>query len=252
MAGLWGTLALLTRIPIPANLTEIGHRHGAAVAWFPLVGAVLGGILVAADLLLGWLQAATLVRATVVVVLLVLLTGALHLDGLMDTCDAAFVHATPERRLEIMRDPHVGAFGATGLAAVLLLKVAALEALPGTSAMRAEAVLLAPILGRWGIAIAAATFPYGRPGGLGEQVKASATSRGLGIASILPVSLALALLPTGLGLLLLAALAAWLLGRWLSTLLPGLTGDSYGALCELVETLVLLAFAPLHAALSRA
>src|SRR5439155_26735484 len=114
---------------------------------------------------LGYLQISPLVASTVLVVALLGLTGALHADGLMDTCDAVFCHASPARRLEIMRDPHTGTFGAVGLVCVVVLKIAALEALPAT--IRPQLLVLAPGLGRWAIVLLATVFPYGRPSGLG-------------------------------------------------------------------------------------
>src|SRR5205085_576009 len=104
------------------------------------------------------------------VVLLLVATGGLHADGLMDTCDAVFVHASAERRLEIMRDPRVGAFGVIGLLSVVLLKVASLEALPANLS-RLGLLVLAPTLGRWAIVFLSTVFPYGRERGLGAPLK---------------------------------------------------------------------------------
>lgn len=207
---------------------------------------MLGGVLAGLDLGLRQLGLAPLVESSLLVVALLALTGGLHADGLMDTCDAVFAHATPEHRLEIMRDPRVGSFGVIGFASVLLLKVASLTALPAGPG-RTEALVLAPLLGRWSILIVAASFPYGRPAGLGAPVKAAAGRRLLLIASALPLGIAAGVGPAGIGLLLLALVGALLLGWWLSRLLPGLTGDCYGATCEWVEMLVLLGAGPLLA-----
>jgi adenosylcobinamide-GDP ribazoletransferase len=211
--------------------------------WFPSVGLLLGAILVLADIGLRRLPFQPLVESSLLVVLLLALTGGLHADGLMDTCDAAFAHATPERRLEIMRDPRVGSFGVVGLASILLLKVAAVEALP--AGVRGPSLLLAPVLGRWAIVLLAAVFPSGRTSGLGAPVKAAATPRVVALASALPLVACLALGPMGVALAVLAGGSALLLGWWLCRLLPGLTGDCYGAACESVETVVLVAAGPL-------
>jgi adenosylcobinamide-GDP ribazoletransferase len=175
--------------------------------------------------------------------LLLLLSGGLHADGLMDTCDAVFCHATPARRLEIMRDPHVGAFGVIGAVCVIVLKVAAVDALP--SPMRWQLLVLAPTLGRWAIVTLAAVFPYGRPTGLGAPLKAAARPGPLLMASLVPLAACLLLGPVGVACAVLTAVAALALGWWLMRLLPGLTGDSYGAACEVVEMLVWIAAAPL-------
>jgi adenosylcobinamide-GDP ribazoletransferase len=142
-----------------------------------------------------------------------------------------------------MRDPHTGAFGVVGLVCVVALKIAAIDALP--SAIRPQLLVLAPGLGRWSIVALATAFPYGRPHGLGAPLKASATPRALGLASLLPIAACLAAGLVGTACGLLTIVAALALGRWLMRLLPGLTGDCYGAVCEITETLVWLCAAPL-------
>ena len=229
-------LQFLTRLPVPFARP----REDLGLAWFPAVGLLLGAILAAADLGLRSLptRPPPLLESSLLVVLLLFLTGGLHADGLMDNCDAVFAHATPERRLEIMRDPRVGSFGVIGFAAVLLLKVAAVDALP--AAVRSQSLLLAPVLGRWAIVLLAAAFPYGRARGLGAPVKAAATLRLAALASILPIVACVAVGPGGAWLLVVAGASAWLLGWSLARVLPGLTGDCYGAGCEVVEAVVLL------------
>ncbi len=244
-SGPWAAIQFLTRLPVPHSLTR-ADDFASALAWFPAVGLLLGAILATADALLR-LAFDPLVVAALDVVLLLGLTGALHADGLVDTADAAFATATPERRLKIMRDPHAGSFGVAALASILLLKVAGVDALP--SAERASALVLAPLLGRWAIVVVATCFPYGRPTGLGAPLKQAATPRTLLLASLLPLAVAAAAWPAGLALLLAAAGVAWLVGRWLVGKLPGLTGDSYGAVCEVVEAATLLLATPLARAL---
>jgi adenosylcobinamide-GDP ribazoletransferase len=226
--GFLAAAQFLTRFPVPR--TECGLE--AAVVWMPLVGLVLGGVLALVDLGLRWLSVGSLLSSTILVVLLLVFTGALHADGLMDTSDAVFGHASPEQRLEIMRDPRSGTFGVVGFVCVFALKVASVGSLgPGL-------ILLAPVLGRWAIVLVACVFPYGRASGLGSPLKAAATPRALALASAVPLIVCLGL---GWGGILggaLAALSALGLGRWLVSLLPGLTGDCYGAICEVVETVV--------------
>jgi adenosylcobinamide-GDP ribazoletransferase len=213
------------------------------VPWLPVVGLLLGGILGLADLGLRALPFSPLVISVALVVLLLALTGALHADGLMDTCDAVFVHASPERRLEIMRDPRAGAFGVVGLVCVVALKIAAVDSLP--LAIRPALLVLAPGLGRWAIVLLATVFPYGRAQGLGAPLKAGATPSALAVASLLPLAGCVLLGPLGLVCGALAGLTAFALGSWLMRLLPGLTGDCYGAACEVVETVVWLSAGPL-------
>jgi adenosylcobinamide-GDP ribazoletransferase len=232
--GFWAALQLLTRIPVPRG----PFRLETAIGWLPVVGFLLGGILAAADAAMRAADVSPLVSSTALVVLLLALTGALHADGLVDTCDAVFAHASPERRLEIMRDPRAGTFGVVGLVCIVALKIAALDALPDR--LRPQLLTLAPGLGRWAIVLLATVYPYGRASGLGAPLKASATPRALALASALPLVACGLVGPPGLVAGAVAALAALAIGRWLMRLLPGLTGDCYGAVCEVVETVVWL------------
>jgi adenosylcobinamide-GDP ribazoletransferase len=241
LTGLASAVQFLTRLPAPAG----EYRLDAAVVWFPLVGFVLGGILALVDLGLRWVPVTPLLASTALVVLLLALTGALHADGLMDTFDALFVHATPERRLEIMRDPRSGTFGVVGMICVFALKIAAVDALPLSS--RPQLLVLAPGLGRWAIVLLATVFPYARPSGLGAPLKAAATPRVLVIASLLPLVGCVVAGPLGIACGLIATFGALGFGRWVTRLLPGLTGDCYGAACEVVETLVWLTAASFSA-----
>jgi adenosylcobinamide-GDP ribazoletransferase len=244
MNGFWSALQFLTRIPVPRG----AYRLEDSVVWLPVVGLLLGGVLAAVDWALRQVAIDPLVVSTLVVVLLLVLSGALHADGLMDTCDAVFSHASVERRLEIMRDPHAGTFGVVGLVCVAALKIAAVDALPAS--LRPQLLLLAPGLGRWSIVLVATVFPYGRQSGLGAPLKAAATPRVLTLASLLPLVGCVAIGPVGMLCGGLAALVALGLGRWLMRLLPGLTGDCYGATCEIVEAVVWLSAAPLARALA--
>jgi adenosylcobinamide-GDP ribazoletransferase len=199
---------------------------------------LLGVVLALVDVGLRSLGVPSLLNSTLLVVLLLVLTGALHADGLMDTCDAVFGHATPERRLEIMRDPRAGAFGVVGLVCVVALKIASVDAL--SPWVRPGLLVLAPTLGRWSIVLVATVFPYGRPDGLGAPLKNAATPLVLVLASLLPLIGCALLGPLGLLAGGLAGVTALIVGRWLVSRLPGLTGDCYGAVCELVETVVWL------------
>lgn len=221
----------------PFSVQELG----AAVGYYPLVGLLLGGLLLAADLLLA-LVMPPLVRAALVLGLWVLLTGALHLDGFLDACDGLLGGSSPEQRMQIMRDERVGAYALAGGILLMLVKFSALSALaPGSPAL-----LLAPVLGRWGMAIALVAYPYARPEGLGRDIKDHASWRQalLATAFCLAVVAGTALWKSdwAVGAALAAAGAAlWLGARFALKRLPGLTGDIYGALNEIIEAVVLLA-----------
>src|SRR5512141_1600694 len=163
MNGLLFALGFLTSIPVRTPAPQPGDL-GRAGVWFPIVGLLLGAILAGAQYALNQVFS-PLLSAALLVALWALLTGGLHLDGLADCGDGLLAAVSPERRLEIMRDPRLGTFGGAALILHLLLKTLAVAALSGPALI---ALGLAPALARWLILIVAAQ-PSARPGGLGAD-----------------------------------------------------------------------------------
>jgi adenosylcobinamide-GDP ribazoletransferase len=232
----------LTIVPPIVRRPFTDRELGRSVGWFPLVGVLLGGTLAGFDWCLAWLFPPG-VTAALVLAAWVLLTGALHLDGFLDSCDGLFGGHTPEARLRIMRDERAGAFAVIGGVLLLLLKYAALSGNP----VRLWALLLAPVVARWGMAAAVVAFPYGRAEGLGLAMKDHARWSQLALATVVTLAAAAALFVVSrewraLLALPLAGAVTWAGARFALRRLPGLTGDIYGALCELVEVTVLLLF----------
>jgi adenosylcobinamide-GDP ribazoletransferase len=240
-------LSFLTRLPLGWFARTLGREEmrppSEAVAVFPLVGLVLGVLLAILDALLSLTRLPLLSRDVLLVVALVWGTGGLHLDGLMDTCDGLLGGHTAEQRLLIMRDSRVGSFGVLGGVCTLLLKIGLLAGLPGGTT-RISALVLAPLLGRWALVLAAALFPPARPTGLGAAFRAGVTPGRLGAA--LATSAAVCLVvggPAGALALAVSCAVTWLLGRAIMARIPGLTGDTYGAIAEANEVAVLLLLA---------
>lgn len=236
--SLLAAVQFLTIVPPVIRRSFTPAELGRAIGWFAVVGTMLGTALAGIDYALGLLFPAS-VTAALLLAAWVLATGGLHLDGFLDACDGLFGGRTPEARLRIMRDERVGAFAAIGGALLLLVKYSCLTHLMH----RTAALVVAPTLGRWGMSLAVVAFPYARLEGTGRWMKDHAGWRHVILASLT------ALVPTiwlanGLGLFALAlAAAATAAGAAFSLRrIPGLTGDVYGALCELLEALVLLLF----------
>lgn len=232
----------LTVTPPLVRRPFTAEELGRAVGWFPLAGILIGGGLAGLDWLLG-LAFPPGVTAALVLAAWVLGTGALHLDGFLDTCDGLFGGHTPEARLRIMRDERAGAFAVIGGILLMLLKYAALTGNPD----RLAALIVAPVVGRWGMTVAVIAFPYGRPEGLGRAMKDNAGWPQAAVASVSAVAAVTLIAVVGRGerallTLPLAAAVTWAGGRFVLRRLPGLTGDIYGALCELLEVMVLLVF----------
>lgn len=233
-------LQFLTRLPVRLPRLPVPEENGRSLLWYPLVGLLLGAALLLVRWLLGdvsiWLQAALLLT------LCVWFSGGLHLDGLADTADAwVGGYGDRERTLAIMKDPTCGPIGVISLVLVLLIKFAALVALLEVGQW--GALLLAPWLGRWVLPLLLFTTPYVRPGGLGDVLARHMPRRSLPLLLCLHALGMLLFGWVGLMALMVALLVVWVVRHYLCERLGGTTGDTAGALVELVETAALIACA---------
>ena len=130
--GLLAALQLLTIIPIKRGFTDKQLKW--ATGYFPVVGAVIGLILAGLNYVLGLVLPPSVVNA-LLIVSLVAMTGAFHLDGLIDTCDGLAAHKSPEERRRVMRDSRTGGFGVVGAVLLLLVKYVFLDNVPQDSMM---------------------------------------------------------------------------------------------------------------------
>lgn len=231
----------LTAIPVSrGHQPIISGQLARSMMWFPTVGLILGGILAGA-MVLCEMAIPRSVSDGLVILLLILLTRCLHLDGLADTVDGWAGGRTPEQRLAIMRDSSVGAMGAVALIMSLGLRYLGLSALP--DAGRWLAVASMPLVGRWAMTVGGLRMPYARAdGGLGQLFLAALRTEHVVVATIS----AAAWLIWGYGLtggLIILALAG-LLARgiaWLSwRLCRGMTGDVFGLINEVTEVAFLI------------
>ncbi|MBI3625329.1 MAG: adenosylcobinamide-GDP ribazoletransferase [Candidatus Rokubacteria bacterium] len=242
--GLITAIRFLTIVPVPGPAVEGPENLGRAAGWFPLIGLALGVVLTLVDRLLSLIFPPT-VSALLVVLSWKLLTGGIHLDGLADSLDGLTGKNSAER-LAIMRDSRIGVFGALGLILLLLLALVALAGLP--SSLRAQALLLAPAVGRVMPLLLARTCEPATPGrGSGAAFMERVTSRALVVGGVL-VAVASGVIrwPWGLVAAGSGLSVSWALARFFSVKLGGLSGDGLGAGVEVAELGVLLAFASLH------
>ena len=179
------------------------------------------------------------VVGALLVVALLVLTRAIHTEGFLDSCDGLFGGYTPERRLEILRDTHVGAFAVIGGVALLLLKWSILTSIP--SDIRVGLLIVFPCLSRFGMLSTMAAFKYIREQGMGSSFQMG-TNRWQIVFGLATAVLTAGLLVGAAGAVLLGAAIAvsLLLGRWIVGMLGGMTGDTYGAVNEVAEVTVLM------------
>jgi cobalamin 5'-phosphate synthase/cobalamin synthase len=231
-------LAFLTRLPMGRTSAFDAKDVGRAARWFPLVGALLGGIYVAALWLLGR-EFPPLVSSVLIVGVEAAITGGLHFDGLADTADGFGGGRTREDVLRIMRDHAIGAYGAIALILVIGLKVAIIAALIDTG-RAGQALLLAPILGRWSAVLLSAKESYARATGSPTQFVGRTE---FVLATVVTIAAAVAI-DSWRGTITfgLVAVGSALWGWRCRRRIGGVTGDTLGAGIEAAECLVLLLF----------
>lgn len=242
-------IGFLTVFPVHLSGEFQAGDLGRAAAWYPFAGLLIGLLLCAGRLLFAQVFPDPL-GAVLVVTLWAGLTGGLHLDGLADCCDGLLAAVSPQRRLEMMRDPRLGTFGGAGLILFLLLKVSAIMAVPLPAfawqplqlMQPLLPLLIAPVAARW-LILLAARQPMARPGGLGAEFALGVKWHTYLAAAILPVGLIILGGVRAAGAAFLALLAAYAVIRAARARLGGLTGDVLGLIVELSELVILLGFA---------
>ena len=228
----------LTIIPVPFSHHGSAGDLGRSAPFFPLVGLIIGAILVLADMLMTPFLPRHLTDA-LLVTLLAIITGALHLDGLADVCDGLAARGDRKRFLDVMKDSRVGAVGVVGIVLGLLLKYSALLALP--IFVKRPALLLFPAIARFVQVLVMAGARGARSDGLGATLLSGMTKASFSFAAAVIIPAAWYLCGwAGLGALLSASV--WgLMVRWYFTgRLGGITGDIVGFASETAEISALI------------
>lgn len=237
---LWVALQFLTRLPLPKMLVIEDRERGRSLLWYPAVGLLIGALLV----FLAWslTDIASLLRAALLLAAWVAITGALHLDGLADSADAWMGGlGSRERSLAIMQDPHSGAGAVVVLVVVLLIKFAALENI--LAAGDFSILWVAPVLGRVAVPLLFLTTPYVRPGGLGDALAKHLPRRAAWVVVTITLIVVAAQGKVGILATVIAMFMFFLLRAMMLRRIQGTTGDTAGAMVELVEMAVLVAVA---------
>lgn len=242
-------LQFLTIVRVKHDLPFSETALGRASVFFPPIGLLLGLTVWGMDLILRLLIPLPFVNG-VIVFALAFLSRGLHLDGLADSVDGLLGSQERERSLEIMKDSAIGTFGALAVIAAVSLKLRALDLLTGS--YRGPALLLSPMLGRWACVVMAYSSRPARTEGLGATFVRGVQFREFALASVLTLAIVFASLEV-LGLLVFLPLAAIIVvfTLYCHRRLGGVTGDTLGALGEMIETTAFCLFMVLEDTLSR-
>lgn len=232
MKGLIIALHFMTRLPT-VKLAVSQKEFAASIRWFPAVGLIIGALLALA----GWAGAHidSWTGALAALILWVMITGALHLDGLGDIADASgAAHKDRDRLLAVLADPHIGSFGVTSIALQLLAKLVLLQGLIEQQAF--AAIALIPFAARIGPLLWSLILPS-LHAGLGDIFRPFVQWRHIALWGVLLLIAAITLSPS----LLAAPLILWLWACWITRKIGGISGDGHGGGIEFTESLLLLA-----------
>jgi adenosylcobinamide-GDP ribazoletransferase len=233
-------LRFLTILPLGGAIKVDNALFIRSSKYYPLVGLVIGG------LLWGFQHLALLaftaeLTAGLLIAFWVILTGALHLDGLGDTLDGCYGGRTPADRLRIMKDVHLGTMGVVGIVLLLIIKFVVLKELLFSPTLRTFLILI-PMAARWTPVFLAAFWPYARPeGGLGQGLVQEMGRKELFWATILAWGITIGVAGwLGLGFMTVLLIWSLLSGWFFFRKLGGVTGDTMGATIETSELLGIL------------
>jgi len=236
---LLAAIRFLTSIPLPwwreANQEEFVRSLG----YYPVVGFLIGLILAGLSWLLGLFLPSAVVNGLLIVAMAII-TGALHLDGFIDTCDGlAAGHKIPEVRKKVMRDSRAGAIGIVAAVLLLLVKYVSLNSVP--EPWFVATLVLMPVVSRWAMVYAVFAYPYARPSGLGKELKQATGWPVFTAATVTALAIALVLVQlAGLAIMLGIWVIVMAMAAYFRRMFSGLTGDTYGAINELAEVCVLV------------
>lgn len=231
-------IQFLTSIPLPVRLNVQQEDFGKGLVFAPVVGLILGGIMTGVYYLLNLIFPQYL-AVIFIIILYIVLTGGLHLDGLGDTFDGIFSNRPKERILEIMRDSRVGTNAVLAIVSILLLNTALFASIDSRHIMKV--LLLFPVAGRIGSLISTGVSTYARSGeGLGKSFIDYCGTREIIAGTLIYGVIFFA--AAGLNGLLTAippVVTAYLLVKFFSRKIGGATGDILGAVCEINQTIFL-------------
>lgn len=230
-------LQFLTILPVKIKAQIKESDFGRALVYFPIVGMLIGVLLVLVLFLFTSLPIS--VASVFILIVSIIVTGGIHLDGFADTCDGLYGFKTKDKALEIMRDSHLGAMGVIGIVMLLLLKFTLLMSIPQSTLWRS--LILMAIFARWIQVLSCFLSNYARKEGKAKYFIEYAGKKEILISMLFTVAFFLLLMKVeGFILFLISLLTMLPFINYIKKKIGGMTGDTIGAASEIAEVLVLL------------
>lgn len=234
--SLFSAIRFMTVLPAPKEKEWDPVVYGYAAAWYPAIGAILGGITAGFYYLVSLILPVS-VAAILSLICWILLTGGLHWDGLSDCCDGFFYADSAEKRLSIMKDVNHGTFAVMGIVLTLLVKYVGIGKIIPQNAIYLFPLIAA--LARWGI-LWMLRIPVVNPNGMAAALKSNVPRKAYWLAAILPLGLIFVGGIKGFILFAVAILVNFLLGLLAKNKINGINGDVLGLTVELTEAILLI------------
>lgn len=245
MKGLILLFRFMTRLPIGFDPKFDSDELGKGMRFFPVVGMVIGLVLFAAFWLLGYIIYSPMVMAVLLVIIEVVLTGGLHLDGLADTFDGIFSYRSKQKMLDIMKDSRLGTNGGLVLILYFFLKVALLVEASNSSPMPIM-LLLSPVIARLNSVVNCGSAPYARATGMGKTFVDHTDGLAVLIATIITAIFVggaayLFAIPYEILIVIpVVMILGYLFAKLMTRKIGGITGDTLGAVVEISEIIAML------------
>ena len=247
MKGLILLFRFMTRLPIGFDPKFDSDELGKGMRFFPVVGMVIGLVLFAAFWLLGYVIYSPMVMAVLLVIIEVVLTGGLHLDGLADTFDGIFSYRSKQKMLDIMKDSRLGTNGGLVLILYFFLKVALLvEASNSSPVIMPIMLLLSPVIARLNSVVNCGSAPYARATGMGKTFVDHTDGLAVLIATIITAIFVggaayLFAIPYEILIVIpVVMILGYLFAKLMTRKIGGITGDTLGAVVEISEIIAML------------
>lgn len=231
-------LQFLTIIPLRKSIKIEEKDLSNSLIFFPIIGLIIGIFLILINYLISSFFSPLVVN-TLIIIIWIGISGALHLDGFCDTIDGLYGGQTKEERLKIMKDSSIGAKGAIALICLLILKLSLLMEI--SPQYKYQTLLFTPMIGRWGMVMGIFLVPYAREEGMAKSFIKYKDTKQLFWASLITLTTGLFLFKfISLGIIGLVIGIIFLLTLYLKRKIGGITGDTLGGLNEIIEVFTLL------------